>query len=164
MADSGAISKDLIGTLSHQLKSPVTTIQSLLKTISDGFTGETNVQTLQFIDKALKKAAEANALIADLLRFNASTTGKSMAKDDVELSGIAESVVSSYGAEASEKNISLRMRIPQTTAIVVRGDGRGIVRQHHQPAVAHLDGPDVAMGGTTPLLRQKPPEDRGCAG
>ena len=82
MPDNGAISNNLIGTLSHQLKSPVTTIHSLLKTVSDGFTGETNSQTLQFIDKALKKASEANALISDLLRFNASTAGKSLHQND----------------------------------------------------------------------------------
>jgi len=126
MSDSGAISKDLIGTLSHQLKSPLTTIQSLLKTVSDGFTGETNAQTLQFIGKALKKAAEANALIGDLLRFNASTAGAATAREDVDVSGLAESVAASYNAEASEKNISLRVRLPTTTAIVVRGDGRGL--------------------------------------
>lgn len=126
MADSGAISKDLIGTLSHQLKSPVTTIQSLLKTVSDGFTGETNTQTLQFIDKALKKAAEANALIADLLRFNASTTGEAMETEDVDAAALAESILSSYASEASDKNISLRTRLPETSAIVVRGNGRGL--------------------------------------
>jgi len=57
MSDSGAISKDLIGTLSHQLKS-LSPRSSRFSDRSDGFTGETNAQTLQFIGKALKKAAE----------------------------------------------------------------------------------------------------------
>jgi NADPH-dependent 2,4-dienoyl-CoA reductase/sulfur reductase-like enzyme/rhodanese-related sulfurtransferase/two-component sensor histidine kinase len=130
MSDSGIMPKDLIGTLSHQLKSPVTTIQSLLKTIADGFTGETNPQTLQFIEKALKKAAEANALIADLLRFDAtkgaSKAGGNMGSDDVDVVALAESVVSSFLAEASEKNISLRVQLPAASVIIVRGDARGL--------------------------------------
>jgi NADPH-dependent 2,4-dienoyl-CoA reductase/sulfur reductase-like enzyme/rhodanese-related sulfurtransferase/two-component sensor histidine kinase len=124
MSDSGTMPKDLIGTLSHQLKAPVTTIQSLLKTIADGFTGETNPQTLQFIEKALKKAAEANTLIADLLRFNAA--GSPIAAADVDVVALAESVASSFLAQATEKNISLRVRLPSSSEIIVRGDGRGL--------------------------------------
>jgi NADPH-dependent 2,4-dienoyl-CoA reductase/sulfur reductase-like enzyme/rhodanese-related sulfurtransferase/two-component sensor histidine kinase len=126
MTDNTAISNDLIGTLSHQLKSPVTTIQSLLKTVSDGFTGETNVQTLQFVEKALKKAAEANTLIADLLHFKTYTGGENIEKEDVDVTALAESVVSSYLTEASDKNISLRVRLPETAAIIVHGNSRGL--------------------------------------
>jgi NADPH-dependent 2,4-dienoyl-CoA reductase/sulfur reductase-like enzyme/rhodanese-related sulfurtransferase/two-component sensor histidine kinase len=130
MADKSAMPRDLVGTLSHQLKSPVTTIQSLLKTIADGFTGETNPQTLQFIEKALKKAAEANTLIGDLLKFDETAgTSKSAvtaATDDVDVVALAESVASSFLAEASEKNISLRVQLPPATTLIVRGDGRGL--------------------------------------
>ena len=73
MNDLKELGGNFIGTLSHQLKAPVNTIQSLLKTITDGFTGETNVETLQFVEKAIKKASEANTLISDLLHFQAYT-------------------------------------------------------------------------------------------
>ncbi len=56
-----------IRILSHQLKSPINSIQSLLNTISEGFTGDVPPKTQHFIDKATDRANEAKELISDLL-------------------------------------------------------------------------------------------------
>jgi Uncharacterized NAD(FAD)-dependent dehydrogenases len=126
MNDPKELSNNFISTLSHQLKAPVNTIQSLLKTITDGFTGETNVQTLQFIEKAIKKASEANSLISDLLHFQAYTGKQHMQKEDFDLIASIESVGSSYMSEASDKDISLRVTMPENIEIIVEANSKGI--------------------------------------
>jgi NADPH-dependent 2,4-dienoyl-CoA reductase/sulfur reductase-like enzyme/rhodanese-related sulfurtransferase/two-component sensor histidine kinase len=120
------INKDLLATLSHQLKSPVTTIESLLKTVSDGFTGETNAQTLQFIAKAIAKTGEAQALIADLLNYQAYSGAAKIDKEEVDIASLAETAASSFTAEASDKGVSLRIRMPEKTAIIANANSRGL--------------------------------------
>jgi NADPH-dependent 2,4-dienoyl-CoA reductase/sulfur reductase-like enzyme/rhodanese-related sulfurtransferase/two-component sensor histidine kinase len=117
---------ELVGTLSHQLKSPLTTIQSLLKTVLDGFTGETNAQTLQFVDRAIRKAGEASMLIADLLNYQAFSPGGKIDKEEIDFSALVETEAYSFAAEASDKNVSLRVRIPAGTAIMVHASSRGL--------------------------------------
>ena len=126
MEESKGLGSALIGTLSHQLKGPVNTIHSLLKTISDGFTGEANVQTLQFIEKAIKKADEANALISDLLHFRAFADPDQIQKERVDLGSLVEETVSSYEGAASNNDISLTMNIPENVAVIVNAHRHGL--------------------------------------
>ena len=63
------IDSTFLRVLSHQLKSPIDAIQSLLQTIYDGFTGETNVKTLHFIERAVKRASEVEDMVSDLLDY-----------------------------------------------------------------------------------------------
>ncbi|HUI92786.1 MAG TPA: FAD-dependent oxidoreductase [Chitinivibrionales bacterium] len=120
------INPDLLATLSHQLKSPVTTVESLLKTISDGFTGETNAHTLQFIAKAIAKTGEARALIADLLNYQAYSDAKKIDKEEVDIATLAAEAAASFAAEASDRGVSLRIRMPQKTAVIALANSRGL--------------------------------------
>jgi K+-sensing histidine kinase KdpD len=63
------IQASYVRTLSHQLKSPINSVQSLLNTIAEGLTGETNARTLYLIEKANTRIADAKDIIADLLDF-----------------------------------------------------------------------------------------------
>jgi len=72
-------------------------IHSLLR-LCRRFTGETNVQTLQFVEKAIKKASEANTLIADLLHFRPMPT-RSHAKGKDRPASLAAEIASSYSAQ-----------------------------------------------------------------
>ena len=45
--------------LSHQLTFPIEAIQMLLKTISEGYTGEANPKTLHVVERAVDRAVEA---------------------------------------------------------------------------------------------------------
>jgi NADPH-dependent 2,4-dienoyl-CoA reductase/sulfur reductase-like enzyme/rhodanese-related sulfurtransferase/two-component sensor histidine kinase len=120
------INKEDFSVLAHQLKSPITAIQSILKTISDGFTGETNLQTLQFIEKALKKTNEIGILISDLLSYQVYSVGGKIEKKDFNLNELLEKVINSFYSEASEKNISLKFNIPEAESIIINADYRGI--------------------------------------
>jgi NADPH-dependent 2,4-dienoyl-CoA reductase/sulfur reductase-like enzyme/two-component sensor histidine kinase/rhodanese-related sulfurtransferase len=120
------ISRESIRILSHQLKTPVSTIHSLLKAIADGFTGETNTHTLQFIDKAISKASEANRLIADLLQYEAYSRPEIMEKTGCDITALADAAVAAFMPDASKKGLSLRVRLPENSAVIVHGSARGL--------------------------------------
>ncbi len=126
MQEKISLDGELVGTLSHQLKSPITTIQSLLKTVADGFTGEISPEALRFIIRAAGKAEEADLLIADLLSYRYYSRGGKIDREEIDLGSLVETGAHACAAEASDKNVSLRVRTPEGLAVLTRGDGRGL--------------------------------------
>jgi signal transduction histidine kinase len=112
--------------LSHQLKTPIGAIQSMLKTVADGFTGEVNPQALRFIEKAIAKASEADSLIADLLAYQVTTKQEAGDKVAVDIVGLVDTLVSKYSGAAAEHNILLKLIAPEGISIIVMGDARGL--------------------------------------
>ena len=112
--------------LSHQLKSPINSIQSLLKTISDGFTGEIPPKTLYFIEKAINRADEAKHMISDLLDYEMYAQSQTAAQEEFDLVDLLHTLVNMYALRASEKNISLQAELPRQSKIIVLGDHRGL--------------------------------------
>jgi signal transduction histidine kinase len=78
--------------VSHQLKSPINAIQSLLKTISEGYAGEVSPQVLQTVKKALTRAGEATDTISDILTFEKYTRGGAIEKSEVDALPIASAL------------------------------------------------------------------------
>ena len=113
--------------LSHQLKSPIEAIQMLLKTISEGYTGEANPKTLHVVERAVNRAAEAKNIISDLLNYLYSEN-QTTARDEFDLVKLFNNLVIKYASVASEKGISLQFDLPLKKKITVFGDNTGL---HH---------------------------------
>ncbi len=158
MQEPFGISAELLATLSHQLKSPIGTIQSLLKTVSDGFTGETNARTLQFVDRAYRTAGEAGRLIADLLNYQAYSRGGEIDKEDIDLAALTEAEALSHTSEASDKNVSLRVRMPENVAVMMHANGRGleiVVRNLVENAVKYTPAEGHVLVKLTVMEKKK---------
>jgi NADPH-dependent 2,4-dienoyl-CoA reductase/sulfur reductase-like enzyme/rhodanese-related sulfurtransferase/two-component sensor histidine kinase len=112
--------------LSHQLKAPISSIQSLLNTVSEGFTGETNPKTLYFIEKAVNRVAEAKEIISDLLDYEVYSQDQPTIQEEFDIVVLVNSLVNRYASRAAEKNISLLADLPLHSKIVVVGDDRGL--------------------------------------
>ncbi len=112
--------------VSHQLKSPIDAIQTLLDTISKGYTGEANRQTLHVVDRAVKRAAEAKSIISDLLNYGLYSENQAGSREELDLAELFDSIVSGYAAIASEKGISLHCERPSGKRIFVSGDSSGL--------------------------------------
>ena len=98
-----------IRVISHQLKSPIDSIQSLLNTISGGFTGETNPKTLYFIEKAVNRISEAKENISDLLDYELYSQNQLSFQEEVEFVLLINELVSQYAPRAGAK----RTRTPR---------------------------------------------------
>lgn len=98
-----------VRTATHELRSPVGVVRSLLRTIIEGYAGSLTDQQRDLIARAARRADFLQTLIDDLLDLAA---GKSelAARDSVgaiALDALVERVIARFEAKAREKNIRL---------------------------------------------------------
>ncbi len=156
--ENGEMNQPYARILSHQLKSPILAIQTLLKTVSDGFTGEVDPKTLHIVERAIQRASEASNVIADLLDLEMYTETPSAAKEEFDLTRLFDSLVSKYASLASEKGIALRSSVPLKKRVYLIGDNRSLYHAlrnifenaiHYTPSDGTIvAGLDLAQEGT----------------
>lgn len=117
---------DYIRILSHQLKSPINAIESLLKTITEGYAGAVDEKTNYLIEKAIKRSTEAREIIGDLLDYELYSENAIDKKPQIDLTDICAVLSQKYIVTAAEKNISLRLQIPYDESIIISADKKGI--------------------------------------
>ncbi len=120
------IDKDYLQILSHQLKSPINAIESLLSVIVEGLTGGVNSQTKQVVEKALKRADDAREVISDLLDLQMYSMGDGVGRQEYDVLSVLRELGNRYSSTASEKNVSLRSALPSGENVFVTGDHRAM--------------------------------------
>ena len=118
--------QDYVRIVSHQLKSPIAAIESLLKTITEGYAGEVDEKTAFILEKAINRSSEAREIISDLTAYELYSEPGSLEKSDFDLSELCAALASRYHPIATENNKIFRTEFSTTTSIFVRGDRRGI--------------------------------------
>ncbi|MEJ5166067.1 MAG: FAD-dependent oxidoreductase, partial [Thermoanaerobaculia bacterium] len=104
---------DFLKLLSHQLKSPINTTNSLLKSLLQGFFGEIPPQVKEIIEKALLKNEEAISLISDLIYYQSLTSGKELPKEEVEILNLLRKIHLEYQSEAMKKGLKFSLNLPE---------------------------------------------------
>jgi len=122
---SGGLRDGLFPVLSHELKSPINSIESLLKVIADGFTGEVNPKTLELVRRAIGKTGEARSLITDLLNLEKYSSG-GLARREEDLGRILSKSFQRLKPAAADKNVSYSLARPPDSRIIVSGDAEGL--------------------------------------
>lgn len=160
---------NLIRVLSHQLKSPVNAIESMLNVILEGFTGDVDSKTAHYLRKAVSKSQEARKMITDLLDYEHFSTDREIKKEPVDLTGLLVALSSNYLVQAAEKNISLSADVQKDMTVTVEGSRSGLetaFKNLIENAIKYTgDGGTVSVGmeiaatGDTCKVRIK---DTGC--
>ena len=117
---------DYLRLLSHQLKSPINAIESLLTMILEGYAGGLDEQTRFILKKAVSRSGEAREIIADLLDYELYSETAYDDEDEIDVIKLCESLESRYVVTASDSNISFRTDFPRGVGIFVRGDEKGL--------------------------------------
>ena len=112
--------------VTHELRSPLAAIDSLLRTVADGLLGEVSDRARETIVRARNRTKALLATVSDLLTLAAARESPSpFAQSAVDLRFVLENVVSLLGAQAEARKITLSTGVfpdvPQ-----VRGYGDGI--------------------------------------
>ncbi|MBD3324089.1 hypothetical protein GF339_05860, partial [candidate division KSB3 bacterium] len=95
-AQESELQSNYIRVLSHQLKSPISSIESLLNTISDGFTGEIPPKTQYFIEKAVNRATEAKTMISDLLDYELYSQNQPTPQEELDIVVLTYTLANRY--------------------------------------------------------------------
>jgi signal transduction histidine kinase len=114
-------------TVTHELRSPVSVIRSLLRTMAEGYAGTLTDSQQDFVRRALHRADFLQTLIDDLLDLAAGKNelGLKEERSIVNLDDIIKQVIDRYENSAREKQIALEYRREpaQSPAILATKEG-----------------------------------------
>jgi signal transduction histidine kinase len=96
-------------TFSHELRSPVSVVRSLLKNITDGYTGEITPQQRDLLERAIRRIDFLSEMIDDILDLAAGRTEdrSAQAAEAIPLQLVLERVVKRFEVPAQEKGLTL---------------------------------------------------------
>jgi signal transduction histidine kinase len=96
-----------VRTVSHDLKEPLASIQSTLRVVLDGYTGEVNEKALNMIGRADKSAAKLIDMIRDMLDLGRMRSGWLGNRAVFPVADLMNAVDEKLRARAEEKHQSL---------------------------------------------------------
>ncbi|MCJ7548311.1 MAG: ATP-binding protein [Anaerolineae bacterium] len=105
--------RKFILTVTHELRSPVAVVKSLLRTLIDGYAGQMAELQQDMISRALRRTELLQSLIDDLLDLAAGRSGLGLTKDaePIDLGDVLSKVIERYTIPAVEKQIELDLQL-----------------------------------------------------
>jgi two-component system phosphate regulon sensor histidine kinase PhoR len=125
--------RDFVANVSHELKTPVTSIQGFIETLREGAVNDP-AKASQFLEIVGRQADRLNALIEDLLslsRIERESEARRIERQKANLRDVIEAAVADCSPRASERGITVRVGAPD--ALWANVDARMI-----EQAVANL--------------------------
>jgi two-component system phosphate regulon sensor histidine kinase PhoR len=103
------LKRDLVANVSHELKTPITTIKGFLETLREGAINEPG-KAERFLDIIYKNTERLNYIVEDLLTLSRLEQGaeqKKLKYEEVNIYSILKSSAEYYEQRAKEKNIEI---------------------------------------------------------
>ena len=141
--------------VTHELRSPLGAVHSLLQTISGGYSGTLPDLQADLIERALRHTTFLQTLIDDLLNLAASKTGLRMVRltEPVDLKTLTRGICDRYKIPAETKKIDLQLRVSASCPLTIAANVEELDR-----AVTNLVSNAVKYkpeGGTVTLTLEK---------
>ncbi len=98
-----------IRTVTHELRSPVSVVHSLLRTITTGYAGQVSDQQMDILSRASRRVAYLQKLIDDLLDLAVGKADfwKSEDYEPIDIKAVVNKVVKRFEVLSQEKRLSL---------------------------------------------------------
>lgn len=120
--------REFIGNVSHELKTPIFSIQGYIQTLMDGALQDEAVNH-KYLEKASKNADRLSTIIQDLEAISQYESGElKISIEKFDLKRLCNDVIESLELKAQENNIALALNVEQDQPFMVRGD-IGRIRQ-----------------------------------
>ena len=123
-----AAKSQFVRMVTHELRSPVSVISSLLRTLTAGYAGKISEQQLDIINRASRRVHFLQKLVDDLLDLAAGKTDVRPKEkfEPVDLVSTIQMVVNRYEMPAKEKGVSIEWRndcASNTTPVTATPEG-----------------------------------------
>ncbi|MFA5555052.1 MAG: ATP-binding protein [Phycisphaerae bacterium] len=102
---------DFVANVSHELKTPLTSIQGFIETLEDGAIDDKD-NAKRFIEIIKKHAQRLGNIIADLLRLSELESGSEMEMARFDMKDLINEIVMGFGHAVSAKQQRLMTEIP----------------------------------------------------
>ncbi len=110
--------REFVANVSHELKTPIAVLKSLLETL---YEEEDREEKKVFLEKALKRVEDMRRLVEDLLILTKLESGEEKIKrEEVDLKELIKEVFDLFEAQASEAKVSLQNSVEE--GLKVKGD------------------------------------------
>jgi len=113
--------REFLGNVSHELKTPIQTIQGYIHTLLDGALDDKKVNSL-FLNKAAKSTDRLVELVNDLTSISSLEDSGSLRLESVDMIKLTHDVFEMLEVRAKEKNISLTIAKQNPKEVVVMAD------------------------------------------
>lgn len=112
--------KDFVANVSHELKTPITSIKGFSETLLDGALNDQEAAKM-FLDIILKESGRMERLVADLLDLSKiEQKGLALNLTAVSLNKLLKEVIVTLESRLEAKNIMLQVNVPEE--LIVQGD------------------------------------------
>ena len=117
------LQKEFVANVSHELKTPITTIKSYTETLLDGALEEKNVSE-EFLNVINSESDRMSRLVSDLLRLSRMDYEQTKwHKEKINLCEMVNLIVKKLQIQIKNKNISMHMNVPEELNIMFDKDG-----------------------------------------
>lgn len=114
--------RELLADISHDLRTPLASLQGYIETISINSDNLTKEQQQKYIDVSLKNARQLKQLIDQIFELAHLEGGQvSLNLESFNLAELLYDVLAKFSLKAQEKNIKLSI-IPQRSALLIHSD------------------------------------------
>jgi len=105
------LKSEFISTVSHELKSPLSTVREAVGLLSEGAAGKLSPEQDKLADMVKRNVDWLVRLINDLLDMSRLESGRvNLDKSELDLDGLIASVAARFQVEAARKRLELRVR------------------------------------------------------
>ena len=122
LAEQDKLKSQYVLTVSHDLKSSVSTIQSCLKVVLKGLTGTIGPKTVEMLSRAERRSIYMLDFISDLLNLSSIRADKNLRKSQVSISRIAERTVDHFGQRLQAKKIKFEFLDELEEAVILANE------------------------------------------
>lgn len=102
---------ELVGNMSHELKTPITIMKGYLETISENI--ENTELSSEFIQKALENADRQNSIINDILKLNLLEKTNDFLEEDINIKEVITTCVDLLNVKAARRGITINDSIDE---------------------------------------------------
>lgn len=111
------VRQEFLSNVSHELRTPLTAILAFVETLEAGALDDPE-NSQRFLAIIRKNAARMQNLIDDILELSAIEGGTiGVQADPIELSALANDVLSSLGTQAASRSITIRNEVPSDAVV-----------------------------------------------
>jgi two-component system phosphate regulon sensor histidine kinase PhoR len=102
--------KEYLGNVSHELKTPITSIQGYLETLIDGGINDPNIN-FSYLNKAIRNVERMVSIINDLESISHLESGQmKMQLESIDITALAKEVFSDLEILANQRNFRLKIK------------------------------------------------------
>ena len=115
LSELDSLKKDFVSHVSHELKTPLASIEETIRLLLDGIPGPLNAEQRRFLELNLLSSRRLSSLIRNLLdvsRMEAGVMRYEMKRHD--LVGLVRTALGEFEAPLLERSVRLEIRLPET--------------------------------------------------